>query len=168
MDAFSWGLGGAIIYGMWSSTFGYSASDLGLIASIISASVVATQYLATRILLKFGNRLTLALSEFLSVAVLAGWLLDPSLIAIFVTAVVFGLSISAWLPSLSSLFMALAPVEERGSVAGKLTAFRGLIGAPAPFIGGILFAAYGYYLPVGLSLVGEFITGIAMLRLLPK
>ncbi len=168
MDAFSWGLGGAIIYGMWSGAFGYSASELGLVASVISASVVATQYVATRILLRFGARLTLALSEFLTVVVLASWLLDPALPALPVSAAVFGLSISAWLPSLSSLFMAVAPMEERGSVAGKLTAFRGLIGAPAPFVGGFLFAAYGYYLPVALSMVGESITALALLRLIPS
>jgi len=168
MDAFSWGLGGTIIYGMWSSAFGYTPAQIGLIASVISGSIVATQYLATRILLRFGARLTLALAEFLTVVVLAGWLLDPSLPVIFATAVVFGLSVSTWLPSLSSLFMVVAPIEERGSVAGKLTAFRGLIGAPAPFIGGLLFAAYGYSLPVALSLVGELITAIALLRLLPR
>jgi MFS family permease len=168
MDAFSWGLGGTIIYGMWSSAFRYSPSQIGLIASTISASIVATQYLATRILLRFGPRLTLAFAELLTVVVLAGWLLNPSLPVIFVTAVVFGLSVSTWLPSLSSLFMAVAPVEERGSVAGKLAAFRGLIGAPAPFIGGLLFAAYGYSLPVALSLAGEFVTAIALLRLIPR
>jgi MFS family permease len=167
MDAFSWGLGGAIIYGMWNSAFGYSASTIGLIASVIFASIVATQYFSTRILLRIGARLTLALAEFLTVVVLAGWLLSPTLPVILATAVVFGLSVSTWLPSLSSLFMSVAPVEERGSVAGKLAAFRGLVGAPAPFIGGFLFAAYGYALPVTLSLIGEFITALAILRLLP-
>jgi MFS family permease len=168
VDAFSWGLGGAIIYGMWSSAFGYSASQIGIFASVLAASVVGTQYIATRILLRFGARITLAFSEFLTVAILVEWLLYPSLLALFATAVVFGLSISAWLPSLSSLFMVVAPVEERGSVAGKLAAFRGLVGAPAPFIGGFLFSAYGYYLPVTLCLIGEFIAAIAILKLLPK
>ncbi len=168
MDAFSFGIGGAIIYGMWSSTFGFSASDIGLIASTLSASIVACQYVATRILIRFGTRRTLAFSEFLTVVVLLGWLVAPVLPALVALAVVFGFSVSTWLPSLSSLLMATAPVEERGSVAGKLAAFRGLIGAPAPFIGGFLFASFGYYLPVALSLVGETVTTFALLKLLPR
>lgn len=168
MDAFSFGIGGAIIYGLWSSALGLSAADIGLIASALGASIAATQYPATRLLLKIGWRVTLAFSEFLTVIVLLGWLLVPSIPVLLVLAVVFGFSVSTWLPSLSSLIMAVAPVEERGSVVGKLAAFRGLIGAPAPFIGGYLFAAYGYGLPVALSLVGEVITTVALLKLLPR
>ncbi len=168
MDAFSFGIGGAIIYGMWSSTFGLSASDIGFIASTLSASIVACQYVATRILIRFGTRRTLAFSEFLTVVVLVGWLVAPVLPALVALAVIFGFSVSTWLPSLSSLLMAAAPGEERGSVAGKLAAFRGLIGAPAPFIGGFLFASFGYYLPVTLSLVGEILTTFALLKLLPR
>jgi DHA1 family bicyclomycin/chloramphenicol resistance-like MFS transporter len=168
IDAFSWGLGGSIIYGMWSSTFGYSASEIGVFASILSASIVGTQYLATRMLLRFGTRMTLAFAELLSVALLGEWLVYPSILALYATAVIFGLSVSTWLPSLSSLFMAVAPVEERGSVAGKLALFRGLVGAPAPFIGGFLFATYGYNVPVTLSMIGEFVAAIAILRLIPK
>ncbi len=168
MDAFSFGIGGSIIYGMWSSTFGFSASEVGLIASTLSASIVASQYVATHILIRFGARRTLAFSEFLTVLVLFGWLVAPVLPALIALAVVFGFSVSTWLPSLSSLLMAAAPVEERGSVAGKLGAFRGLIGAPAPLIGGFLFASFGYYLPVALSLFGEILTTFALLRLLPR
>ena len=153
---------------MWSSTFGYSASEIGVFASILSASIVGTQYLATRMLLRFGTRMTLAFAELLSVALLGEWLVYPSILALYATAVIFGLSVSTWLPSLSSLFMAVAPVEERGSVAGKLALFRGLVGAPAPFIGGFLFATYGYNVPVTLSMIGEFVAAIAILRLIPK
>lgn len=168
MDAFSFGLSGAIIYGMWSSTFGLSASDIGLIASTLSASIVASQYVATRILLRFGARKTLAFSEFLTVVVLGGWVAAPSLPVLLAMAAIFGFSVSTWLPSLSSLLMVAAPVGERGGVAGKLAAFRGLIGAPAPFIGGFLFASFGYYLPVTLSLIGESLTTVALLKLLPR
>ena len=168
LDAFSFGIGGAIIYGFWTSAFGYSASDVGLVASVLSASIVASQYFATRILLRFGTRMTLAFSEFLTVVVLTGWLFVPVLPVVVAMAVIFGFSVSTWLPSLSSLLMTTAPVEERGSVAGKLAAFRGLISAPAPLIGGFLFTSYGYFLPVALSLVGEAITVVALLRLLPR
>jgi MFS family permease len=168
MDAFSYGLGGSIVYGFWSSAFAFTPTDIGLIAATLSASIVASQYVATRILLRAGPRKTLAFSEFLTVVVLAGWLVSPTVPAAILLALIFGFSVSTWTPSLSSLLMAAAPVEERGSVSGRLAIFRGLIGTPAPLIGGYLFTAYGYYLPLTLSLVGETITAFAILKLLPR
>jgi MFS family permease len=168
MDAFSFGLGGSIVYGLWSSAFGFSATNIGLIAATLAASIVASQYLATRILIRAGARRTLAFSEFLTVVVLAGWLISPTVPAAILMALIFGFSVSTWTPSLSSLLMAAAPVEERGSVSGRLAAFRGLVGTPAPFIGGYLFTVLGYYPPLVLSLVGEAITAVAILKLLPR
>ena len=168
MDSFSFGLGGSIVYGLWSSAFGFTATDIGFIAATLAASIVASQYLSTRILLRAGARLTLAFSELLTVVVLAGWLASPTVPAAVLMAVVFGCSISTWTPSLSSLLMGAAPVEERGSVSGRLAAFRGLIGTPAPFIGGYLFTALGYSIPLTLSLAGEAITTVALLKLLPR
>ena len=168
MDSFSFGLGGSIVYGFWSSAFGFTAPDIGFIAATLAASIVASQYLSTRILLRAGARRTLAFSEFLTVVVLAGWLVFPSVSAAVFMAVVFGFSVSTWTPSLSTLLMSAAPVEERGSVSGRFAVFRGLVGAPAPFIGGFLFTAFGYYPPLMLSLAGEAVTTVALLKLLPR
>jgi len=168
MDAFSYGLGGSIVYGLWSRAYRFTATDIGLIAATLSASIVASQYLSTRILLRAGARLTLAFSEFLTVVVIAGWLVSPTVPAALLMALIFGFSVSTWTPSLSSLLMAAAPVEERGSVSGRLAAFRGLVGAPAPFIGGYLFTAFGYSTPLLLSLTGEAITSVAILKLIPR
>lgn len=168
MDAFCFGIGGALIYGMWSSAFGFTATEVGLIASVLSASIVATQYVSTRLLIRVGSRRMLAFGEFLTVVVLAGWLAFPTVAAAVLLAVVFGFSVSAWVPALSSLLMTVAPVGERGSVGGKLAAFRGIIGMPAPFIGGYIFTSFGYYVPLYLSLVGEAFTTIALLKLLPR
>jgi MFS family permease len=168
MDAFSWGIGGAIIYGMWTDYFKFTNEDIGLIYGTFCVSIVATQYFATRLLVTVGPRKTLAFSEFLTVVVLLGWLLSPHLIPLIGFAVVFGVSVATWVPALSSLLMAAAPVEERGSIGGKLAAFRGLAGAPAPILGGLIYGALGYYVPVFLSLTGESVTVLAILWLLPK
>lgn len=168
MDAFCFGVGGSIVYGMWSDYFGFTQGEIGLIYGVFSVSIVASQYFATRLLIVAGIRKTLAFSEFLTVVVLLSWLLDPVLPLLLVTSVVFGLSVATWVPAVSSLLMANAPVEERGSVLGKLAVFRGLIAFPAPILGGLIYGAYGYYLPVFLSVVGESITVVAILRLIPE
>jgi hypothetical protein len=76
--------------------------------------------------------------------------------------------VGTWVPAQSSLLIRSAPVQERGSISGKLAAFRGLIGFPAPIIGGFLFSSFGYYVPIGLGAGGEMITTLAILRLLPR
>lgn len=167
MDAFSYGIGGALIYGMWNRQFGFSAGDIGLIVGTLSLSVLVFQYPATRFLLKVGPRRSLAFSEFLTVVVMLGWAVAVSVPFFILLSVVFGASVATWVPALQSLLMSNAPPEERGSVGGKMAAFRGLIAFPAPIIGGILFSAYGYLLPVTLGLFGEVLTTLAILRLLP-
>jgi MFS family permease len=168
MDAFSFGLAGSIIYGIWVTRFRFSPGDIGLIVGALSVSIVVSQYPATTLLLRFGPRKSLAFSEALTVVVLLGWLVTISLPVFIVLAVVFGVSVSTLVPAQSSLLMTRAPPEERGSVGGKLAAFRGLVAVPAPILGGFLFSAFGYYVPVALSLVGEAFTIIAILELLPE
>lgn len=167
MDAFSYGLCGSIIYGMWTLYYGFNTEDIGLVVGAFSVSLVASQYAATRLLLRVGVRKTLAISEFLTVVTLAGWLLTSSLPALMVTGAILGISAATWTPAQYSLILTSAPADERGSASGKLAAFRGLIGFPAPIIGGLIFSAFGYYVPVSLSLVGETFTTVAILKLLP-
>jgi MFS family permease len=168
LDAFSYGVGGSIVYGMWAKSFGFSLQDLTLIYGVFAVSIVGSQYFATRLLLTMGTRRTLAFSEFLTVVVLLGWLLLPQIVPLLIISVIFGFSVDTWVPAVSSVLMAAAPVEERGSVGGKLAAFRGLVAAPAPVLAGLIYSAYGYYVPIFLSLVGESITTVAILKLLPE
>jgi len=166
-DAFSFGITGNIIYGMMVRQFGYSGTEIGLVVGTLYLAVVAAQYPATRMLLRFGSKKSLAFSEFLSVLLLVGWNLSSNLSYFILLSVLFGVSIAAWVPAQQSMLMALAPPEERGALAGKLAAFRGLIAFPAPILGGFLFDTLGYHAPVTLSLVGIVIALSMIVRLLP-
>lgn len=167
MDAFFFGVCGSIIFGMWTQQFGLTQADIDLVIGALSVSIVVSQYLATRFLLKVGTRKSLALSEFLTVVVFVGWLLAPSVPALVLTGVVLGSSVAAWTPAQSTLLLTIAPAGERGSISGKLAAFRGLFGFPAPILGGLLFNSFGYYVPLTIGIVGESITIVAILRMLP-
>jgi DHA1 family multidrug resistance protein-like MFS transporter len=167
MDAFSFGITGSIIYGIMVRQFGYSGTEIGLVVGTLYLAVVAAQYPATRMLLRFGSKKSLAFSEFLSVLLLVGWNLSSNLLYFIVLSVVFGVSIAAWVPARQSMLMALAPPEERGALAGKLAAFTGLIAFPAPILGGFLFDTLGYHAPVTLSVVGIAVALSMIVRLLP-
>ena len=62
-DAFSFGITGNIIYGMMVRRFGYSGTEIGLVVGTLYLAVVAAQYPATRMLLRFGSKKSLAFSE---------------------------------------------------------------------------------------------------------
>src|SRR5712692_7770260 len=166
-DAFSFAITGSIIYGMMVRQFGYSGTEIGLVVGTLYLAVVAAQYPATLMLLRFGSKKSLAFSEFLSVLLLVGWNLSSNLSYFILLSVLFGVSIAAWVPAQQSLLMALAPPEERGALAGKLAAYRGLIAFPAPILGGFLFDTLGYHAPVTLSVIGIALALSMIVRLLP-
>ena len=45
---------------------------------------------------------------------------------------------------------------------GRLSAFRGLIGFPAPYIGGLLYDHFGFQAPIFANLVGVVIALVAI------
>ena len=167
-DAFFGGLVAGIIYGIWAKAFGLTSGDIGLIVGTLYISVLVWQYPSTRLLLRMGPRKTLAFSEFLTVIAFAGWMVSVSLPFLMLMSAIFGASIATWVPSFQSLIMARAPPEQKGSIAGKFAAFRGIVAFPAPAIGGLLYQAFGYYVPVAAAALGETFTTLALLWLLPE
>jgi MFS family permease len=167
VDAFSFSITGWIIYGMLVKQFAYSNTDIGIIVGALSVGLVLTQYPATRFLLRFGPRISLALAELMSIITLLLWGFARSLPYFVLASLFLAVSSTAWLPALQSMLMNLAPPEERGSLGGRLAAFRGIIAFPAPIIGGILYDRFGYYVPIAVTLAGIILAMIMIIRLLP-
>jgi MFS family permease len=167
MDAFSFGITSSIIYAMAKDQFGFSDADIGLLVAVLSFATLASQYPATRLLLRIGAKKTIVVSELLGTVLMAGWALSRSLPEFVVFSVVFGVSITTWVPAVQSTLMVHSPAGERGSVGGKVAAFRGLVAFPAPIIGGFLYEGFGYEAPVIASLVGTVVTVAMMLRFIP-
>jgi MFS family permease len=158
MDAFAFGITSSIIYAMARDQFGFSASDIGLLGSVLGVAIIASQYPSTRILLWLGAKKTIILS---------GWALSNNLPEFAVFSVVFGVSVTTWVPGVQSLMMTHSPPGERGSVGGKVAAFRGLVAFPAPIIGGFLYQGFGYEAPVIASFVATLVTLAFMAKYLP-
>jgi len=163
MDAFGFGITTSIIYALIVDKFAYSPADIGLLVGVWSFSIIATQYPATQVLLVLGPRKTLALSEFLGTILMVGWLLANSLPWFLLLSVVYGTSVSTWVPGVSSMLMTHSPSGERGSLGGKVAAMRGLVAFPGPIVGGLLYASFGYEAPI---LASVFVTAVATLAIL--
>ncbi len=167
LDAFAFGITSSIIYAMASQRFGFSATDIGLLVTVLSVAMIASQYPSTRILLWLGAKKTIILSEALGTVLMAGWALSNNLPEFAIFSVVFGVSVTTWVPGVQSLLMTHSPPGERGSVGGKVAAFRGLVAFPAPIIGGFLYQGFGYEAPVIASFVWTLVTLAFMAKYIP-
>lgn len=167
-DAFAFGISSNIIYAIVEDKFHFTASDIGLLVAVWYLAMLASQYPATRILIWLGPKKTLMLSETLGIVLMAGWALSSSLPEFIAFSVVFGVSVTTWVPGVSSLLMTHSPPKTRGGVGGKVAAFRGLVAFPAPIIGGFLFQYLGYEAPIMASLLGAVVCVALMFRYLPE
>jgi MFS family permease len=168
MDAFAFGITTNIIYAMVQAKFVYSDAQIGVIVSVLSLATIFTQYPATKLLLVLGGRRTIAFSEALGTALMAGWAVSGSFPAFLLLSVVFGASVSTWVPAVQSLVMANSPEHERGGIGGKVAAVRGLVAFPAPIIGGFLYQSLGYEAPIIVSAAGTAITVVLLLKFVPE
>jgi len=168
MDAFTFGITASIIYALIQAKFGYSDAQIGVIVSVLSLAIIVSQYPATKLLIMLGGRKTIALSEALGTALMVGWAVAGSFPEFLLLSVVFGASVSTWVPGVQSLVMANSPDHERGGIGGKVAAVRGLFAFPAPILGGFLYQSLGYEAPILASVVGTAITVGLLLRYVPE
>lgn len=167
-DAFAFGITTNIIYAMAQYQFHFTYAEIGLLVSVFYLAMLATQFPATRLLIVLGPKRTIIFSEALGTVLMAGWILSNNLTEFAILSVLFGTSVTTWVPGVSSLLMAHAPPKTRGGVGGRVAAFRGLVAAPAPIIGGYLYQYFGYDIPILASLVGTVVCVALMLRYLPE
>jgi MFS family permease len=167
MDAFTFSITTTIIYAMIADKFGYNASEIGILVGVLSLATIVFQYPATWLLVRVGGRRTIALSEALGTVLMLGWGMAGSFPAFVLLSVVFGVSVSTWVPGVQSMLMANSPEHERGGIGGKVAAVRGLVAFPAPILGGFLYQSLGYEAPIVASAIGTAVTVALILRFVP-
>jgi DHA1 family multidrug resistance protein-like MFS transporter len=167
MDSFSFSISSSIVYAIIVEHFGFTNTDIGLIVGVWYLSMILAQYPATRLLLRFGMKKILALSEFCGVILMLGWYFSDTVPLFVVFSVVFGISVATWVPAQQTILMKHSPSDERGSLGGKLAAFRGLVAFPGPIIGGALYQAFGYHSVMLVALAGTIVTTLMIVRFLP-
>lgn len=167
-DAFAFGITTNIIYAMAQSRFNFSDADIGLLVGVYYLAMLGSQFPATRLLMVLGPKKTLMLSEGIGTVLMAGWALSSTVSEFLVLSVLFGVGVTTWVPGVSSLLMTHAPPKTRGGVGGRVAAFRGLVAAPAPIIGGYLYQYFGYEVPILASLAGTILCVALMGKYLPE
>ena len=168
IDIFVWGLGAALLFGLLSKTYGFTPFQLGVMGSCISVTWALSQLPVGRLVDKYGCKPFLVLSEVLGFFVVAGWLLVTSFWAFAALYALFGLVASTWVPAQLALLANSVAEEERGEAMGRLSAFRGLLSFPAPYIGGLLYERFGFRGPILANLIGVIVAVVAILTLVKE
>jgi MFS family permease len=162
VDIFVWGLGGSLLFGMLSEAYGFTTFQLGVMSGLLSLAWAITQLPIGRLIDRYGCKPFLALSEALGILVVGGWLFSTSFVAFAALHALFGLVAATWAPALRALLANSIPTKQLGEEMGRLSAFRGLIGFPAPYIGGLLYDHFGFQAPILANLVGVVIALVAV------
>ena len=154
VDAFAWGLGGSILYGMLVDSFEVSTYELGLLSATVSVSLVVAQIPFGKLMDRYGRRLFLLVSEALFAVTVFGWFISTNFVHFLVFQIPFGVSVAAWVPTVAAFLADNVSKERRAEAMGKLQAFRGLLAFPAPYIGGLLYDAWGFQTPLFFNFLG--------------
>ncbi len=161
-DAFFWGIGWGILYGMLTKALDFHVEQLGIMSSVMSLSWAAFQMPIGRYIDKHGTRGMLILSEAVGIPLMFIWLTQSRFELFAAGQVLFGLTAATWGPVVSTYLTRVVSPEERAEAFGRLNMFRGLVSFPAPAIGGLLFVWGGMQLPVFANLIGIIIVMVIL------
>lgn len=169
-DSFVWGIALGVLFGMFKKTYSFSDAQLGAMISAMSVSMVLSQLPIGRWVDRYGSKPSMVISEALGIPLMLLWAFAHPWEILVASYALFGLVGSTWGPAVMTYVAARVPAEERAEAMGRLSAFRGVLAFPAPFIGSLLFERGGLKLPILTTLIGILFVmmGIIVLMKEPK
>ncbi len=162
MDIIAFGIGSAILPGMLRETYHFSTLQLGILGSISSVTWAVSQMYFAHVVDKRGCVRMLIFSEILGVVLTGAWLFSRSFAAFAAVEVLAGILPATWVPAYMAWIAKSVPEQERAEEMGRLGAFRGLWGFPAPYIGGLLYDAFGIHLPILINMLGAAVVVVML------
>jgi MFS family permease len=165
VDAIAWGTGFGILYGLLSEVHHFTASQLGILSCLSSVGWAVFQMPIGKLMERYGCVKSIILSETGGVILTMGWLHATTFQTFALLQILFGFTIATWLPATMTWIANSVPKEKMAEEIGRLNAFRGLVGFPAPYIGGLLYEAFGFRGPITVNLIGTLTALILMATL---
>jgi MFS family permease len=168
VDALAFGLGLSLLFGMLTQTFGFTTLQLGIMSSLMALAWTVSQWPAGKLIDRFGSKPVMLLSLVGSVPILLGLMFASSFPAFAAIYACLGIMGATWLPAQMAMLANSTSESEIGEALGRLAAFQGLIGFPAPFIGGLLYDAFGFKAPLLASLTAVLIETVMLVTLVKE
>jgi MFS family permease len=157
VDLLVFSTGWRLINGMLTEAYGYTPFMLGIMTSVNGASMAVFQIILGKYVDKVGYVRYLAISQILSCFLIGLLLLNQSFPVAIISNFIMGLAAALWGPAEQAWISINVESGERAKGIGGYSTFRGIVALPGPFIGGILYDNFGYYLPLLINLVGAAI-----------
>lgn len=165
LDLVAFGMGVRLLSGMLSKGYGYTGTMIGLYTTAMTLTMAVGQIPFGRLADRFGYARFLAASQFTACVMLGMMIYSKQFEVVLAANLILGVANAFWMPAEQAWIAANVNPEERAQALGSFSTFRGLIGLPAPLIGGALFDAYGFDVPIAMNLIIALIDGILILVL---
>jgi MFS family permease len=163
VDSFTWGLGSALLFGMLNESYGFTTFQLGIMSSLLSITWALSQLPIGKLIDRIGSKPLMVISELMSIPIIVGWLFSTAFVAFALMHACFGVIAAAWVPAQNALLANSVPEYQRGEAMGRMAAFRGLVGFPAPLLGGLLYDHFGFQAPLLANLAGVVLSTILLI-----
>ena len=163
VDLFAFNIGWRLVSGMLTSQYGYTSQMLGWMATVMMGTIFISQLIFSRYIDRIGYRKCLAGSQVLAVTFLALIVFSKQFEVVLAAQVLMGIAAALWGPAESAWIAKNVNPEERARALASYSSLRTLASFPAPFIGGLLFDAYGLDIPLLVNIVlGLVDTGLIL------
>jgi len=173
VDLIAFNIGYRLLFGMLAEGYGYTPYMLGVMMTVLMAANALSQIPLGKLMDRYGYVRFLFISQIIACGVIGLMLYSKSFIAVLAAQALMGVAASFWGPAEQAWIAINVDPDKRAQAIGSYSTFRGLASLPAPFIGGILFDAYGFDVPMLLNLVLAFVDAVLILvlvkdRVLPE
>ena len=157
---FGYSTGFSLFYGMLVDNYGFTELQLGLLSTAFSLTWGLSSIPIGRMSDRFGRKPMLMASWAMAIISIVGFIFSRSFEMFLLFEVVNGLDPSFWVPTWMTLISEKVPSERRSTVMGKIDATARLAGIPAPWLGGLLYSAYGFGAPLTVHLGCLMLSGL--------
>jgi MFS family permease len=163
-----YGVGYSLFYGALTDTYKFTTLELGLMSTASSLAWAVGSIPSGKLSERFGARAGVMISTASSLTAVVGFIIFRSFPAFLIFSVFNGLDPCFWIPNWTSIIADRVPVKVRSSIFGKMDAYNRFASIPAPFIGGLIYAGYGFTAPLLVHFVFVLIWGYMLVRITAK
>lgn len=154
-----YGVGYSLFYGALTDSYGLTTLELGLMSTATSLAWALGSIPGGKLSERFGPRLGVLLSTASAIIATLGFILFRTFPALLFFSVFNGLDPCFWIPNWTSIIAERVPVGVRSSIFGKMDAYNRFAMIPAPYVGGLIYATYGFTAPLLVHLACIFVWG---------
>ncbi len=139
VDRIGWSLWFPLLNAYIGKEFGLSATEVGILNSLMYTVILFTEYLMGRWIDKTGYFRGLIISEVTAAVAALALGVTGSIYFLIAGMMLAGLAVSIWIPSYNKAVSLNSRREYRAVEFSKINTFRAIAAVPAPYIGGYLY-----------------------------